>query len=194
VRRSKSGPAGQALQLFRRAYARKLWGLRGGQDRSGTYRLAAEALTAAGFPTKEQDFKNAKRIGDGLPEHAIPASDRGVIALIHAILTIWPEFEWRRMVDGTCADLEICAPTTPAKAAEMLESVVPAYEPSYALMHSLTGVRPGCSALADRPNPAFAGYTVDELERGWGICADQGTCAGSAAPQHQSSQSVTAKV
>jgi hypothetical protein len=40
--------------------------------------------------------------------------------------------------------------------------------------------------LSTKPNPAFAGYTVDELERGWGICADQGICAGSAAPQHQS--------
>src|SRR6516162_119716 len=53
IRRSKDGVVGQALRIFRRAYARRQWGLPGAE-----YKRAADFLTAAGYPTKEQDFKN----------------------------------------------------------------------------------------------------------------------------------------
>jgi hypothetical protein len=115
VRRSKNGPVGQALLIFRRAYVRAAWGLPGGD-----YRRAAEALTAASYPTKEQTFKDAKRGSGAPPEHAIPADAPGIPELLRAILTIWPEFEAERLVDGevpgtpsTCAFSAFCAGEEP---------------------------------------------------------------------------------
>jgi hypothetical protein len=93
VRRSKDGVVGQALRIFRRAYVRRKWGLPG-----GSYQRAAESLTAAGYPTKEQDFKNALRDKSPLPEHVIPAEALGVRELVYALLSFWPEFEWERLV------------------------------------------------------------------------------------------------
>ena len=93
VRRSKDGVVGQALGIFRRAYVRRKWGLPG-----GSYKPAAESLTEAGYPTKEQDFKNARRNRNSLPEHTIPADASGVRELTCALLLIWPEFEWERLV------------------------------------------------------------------------------------------------
>jgi hypothetical protein len=58
----------------------------------------ANSLTAAGYPIKEQDFKNALRDKDPLPEHAIPADAPGIRELVCALLLIWPEFEWERLV------------------------------------------------------------------------------------------------
>ena len=93
VRRSANGVVAQALRIFRRAYVRREWGLPG-----GGYKRAAAALTTAGYRTKEQDFKNALRDKDPLPEHTIPADAPGISQLIGALLSIWPEFEWQRLV------------------------------------------------------------------------------------------------
>lgn len=93
VRRSKGGVIGQALRIFRRAYVRRDWGLPG-----GSYKGAAEALTAAGYPTTEQDFKNALRDKAQLPKHTIPPDGPGICELVGALLSIWPEFEWERLV------------------------------------------------------------------------------------------------
>jgi hypothetical protein len=93
VRRSKDGVVRQALRIFRRAYVQRYWGLPGGD-----YKRAAESLTAVGYPTKEQDFKNALRDKTPVPEHAIPADAPGIRELIVTLLTIWPEFDWRRLV------------------------------------------------------------------------------------------------
>src|SRR6516225_11297725 len=73
VRRSKDGVVGQALRIFRRAYVRRKCGLPG-----GSYKRAADSLTAAGYPTKEQHFKNTLRDKSPLPEHTIPADAPGV--------------------------------------------------------------------------------------------------------------------
>jgi hypothetical protein len=93
VRRGKGGLVAQALRIFRRAYVRRKWKLPG-----GSYKPAAESLTAAGYPTKEQDFKNALRDKSPLPEHAIPADAPGIRELIGTLLSVWPEFEWKRLV------------------------------------------------------------------------------------------------
>ena len=93
VRRSKDGVVGQALRIFRRAYARRQWGLPGGE-----YKKAADCLTAAGYPTKEQDFKNTLRDKSAIPEHVIPADAPGVRELVGALLSIWQEFDWERLV------------------------------------------------------------------------------------------------
>jgi hypothetical protein len=93
VRRYKDGVVGQALRIFRRVYVRREWGLPG-----RSYKPAANSLTAAGYPTTEQDFKNALRVKVPVPERAIPAHAPGICALVHALLSIWPEFEWERLV------------------------------------------------------------------------------------------------
>jgi len=62
------------------------------------YKRAADFLTAAGYPTKEQDFKNTWRDESAIPEHVIPADAPGVRELVDALLSIWPEFEWERLV------------------------------------------------------------------------------------------------
>jgi hypothetical protein len=93
VRRSKDGVVGQALRIFRRAYVGRKWGLPG-----RSYKPAANSLTAAGYPTKEQDFKNALRDKSPLPEHTIPADAPGIPELVGTLLSIWPEFEWKRLV------------------------------------------------------------------------------------------------
>ena len=50
------------------------------------------------LPTKEQDFKNTLRDKSAIPEHVIPADAPGVRELVDALLSIWPEFEWERLV------------------------------------------------------------------------------------------------
>jgi hypothetical protein len=93
VRRSKDGVVGQALRIFCRAYARREWGLPG-----GSYKAAADALTTAGYSANEQTFKNAPRNKDPLPEQTIPANAPGICELIETLLSIWPEFEWQKLV------------------------------------------------------------------------------------------------
>jgi hypothetical protein len=83
VRRSKGGIVGQALRIFRRAYIRRKWGLRG-----GFYKRVANSLNEAGYPTKEQDFKNDLRDKSPLPEHAFPADAPGIRELVRALLSI----------------------------------------------------------------------------------------------------------
>jgi hypothetical protein len=39
-----------------------------------------------------------------LPEHAIPVDAVGVRELVHALLSIWPELEWERLVLGPGPD------------------------------------------------------------------------------------------
>ncbi len=95
VRRSPKGPVDQARRLFMRAYRRRLWGLPGLD-----YKAAAERLTAAGYPTTEQDFKNAARAKGGVPEQVIPADAPGVWDFLQTVRRLWPEFEWWRLVQG----------------------------------------------------------------------------------------------
>jgi hypothetical protein len=96
VHRSPKGPVDQARRLVIRAYRLRLWGLPG-RD----YKAAAERLTAAGYRTTEQDFKNATRARGGLPERPlIPAAAEGVVEFVGVVLSIWPDFEWRRLVQG----------------------------------------------------------------------------------------------
>jgi hypothetical protein len=96
VHRSPKGPADQARRLVIRAYRLRLWGLPG-RD----YKAAAERLTAAGYPTTEQDFKNTVRAKGGVPERPlIPAAAEGVVEFVGAVLSIWPGFEWRRLIQG----------------------------------------------------------------------------------------------
>jgi hypothetical protein len=76
-----------------RHLVRRAWGLPG-----GSYKSAADALIAAGHPTNEQGFKNTLREKGLLPERAIPAHAPGICELVHALLSIWPEFEWERLV------------------------------------------------------------------------------------------------
>ena len=99
VRRSKDGIVGQTLRIFRRVYIRHEWGLPG-----GSYKPAADALTAAGYPTKEQNFKNARRDKSQSPTHSIPADALGIRELVGTLLSIWPEFEWQRLVAGAGPD------------------------------------------------------------------------------------------
>jgi hypothetical protein len=99
VHRSSKGPVDQARRLVVRAYRLRRWGLPGGD-----YKAAAARLTAAGYPTTEQDFKNATRAKSGLPDHVIPTDPEGIHEFIRAVCTIWPEFEWRRLVQEVGAD------------------------------------------------------------------------------------------
>lgn len=69
------------------------------------YRVAAARLTQAGYPTTEQDFKNAGRAKGGLTEQLIPADAEGVRDFAAAVSSIWPEFEWRRLVKGEVENL-----------------------------------------------------------------------------------------
>ena len=66
---------------------------------------SADRLTEAGYPTKEQDFKNAGRAKGRLPEHLIPADAAGIRDFVIAVTSIWPEFEWRRLVKGEVENL-----------------------------------------------------------------------------------------
>lgn len=94
IRRGRAGIVGQALTIFLRAYVRSHWGLPG-----GSYKKAAAALTLAGYPTTEQGFKNALRSKDKAPpEHVIPADAPGIRDFVRAVLSIWPEFGWERLV------------------------------------------------------------------------------------------------
>jgi hypothetical protein len=129
VRRAKDGVVGQALRIFRRAYAQGVWGLPG-----GSYGLAAEALTAAGYATKEQDFKNTRRDKRPLPEHVILADAPGIPELVHVLLSIWPEFEWKRLVGRdriTCGKSPDNRSQPGSRMAENLESFTPPYEISF---------------------------------------------------------------
>src|SRR6516162_6356386 len=100
VRRSTKGTVDQARKLVVRAYRHGQWGLPG-----GAYRVAAARLTAAGYPTTEQDFKNEGRAKGRLTEHLIPTDAEGVREFAAAVVSIWPEFEWRRLLKGEVANL-----------------------------------------------------------------------------------------
>jgi hypothetical protein len=93
VRRSKNGVVQQALRIVWKAYTKRRWGLPG-----RTYREAAERLTAAGYPTKEQSFKDTLRDRKPPPENTIPTDAPGVRDLVLALLDLWPSFEWERLV------------------------------------------------------------------------------------------------
>src|SRR5215469_18836191 len=93
VNRSSKGVVDQARRLAIRAYRFRQWGLPGSD-----YKAAAARLTQAGYPTTEQDLKNAGRAKGELREHLIPADAAGVADFIAAVLAIWPGFEWRRLV------------------------------------------------------------------------------------------------
>jgi hypothetical protein len=168
----KGGLVDQALRLFRRAYVRGAWGLPGGD-----YRRAAEAITAAGFPTKEQAFKDASRLGGELPEHLFPSADPAISNLLRAILTIWPEFECWRMVDGPWepvapAQNRQSAQVNTASSVENNQSDQEVAEKVETVrMRDHMGATPlstssTSSALAD-PIGQRSGYSVDELFAGW---------------------------
>src|SRR5262249_27038999 len=93
VRRSKNGVVQQALRIIWKAYTKRRWGLPG-----KAYREAPERLTAAGYPTKEQSFKDTMRDRKPPPENTIPAGAPGVRDLVLAVCDIWPSFEWERLV------------------------------------------------------------------------------------------------
>jgi hypothetical protein len=93
VRRSKNGVVQQALRIVWRAYSKRRWGLPG-----KAYREAGERLTAAGFPTKEQNFKDTLRNRTPPPENTIPFNAPGVRDLVLTLLDLWPSFEWERLV------------------------------------------------------------------------------------------------
>jgi hypothetical protein len=99
IRRSRKGSVDQARRLVLRAHVRRFWGLPG-----GGYGKAAERLTAAGYPTTEQDFKNAHRAKSGVCEQVIPADAPGVRDFVTAVLAIWPGFDWARLVSGAGPD------------------------------------------------------------------------------------------
>ena len=99
VNRSSKGPVDQARRLVIRLYVSRLWGLPG-----GGYREAAARLTAAGYPSTEQDFKNALRAKGGVPENVFAADAAGLREFLEAAVSIWPGFEWWRMVQGTEPD------------------------------------------------------------------------------------------
>jgi hypothetical protein len=92
-RRVKSGLCGQALRIVLHAYSTCKWGLPGGQ-----YKAAAAALSKAGYPTKEQDFKNARRTLGPPKQHVIPAAAAGIRELVITLVEIWPTFEWQKLV------------------------------------------------------------------------------------------------
>ena len=100
VHRSSKGPVDQARRLVVRAYRFRQWGLPGGD-----YKLAAARLTQAGYLTTEQDFKNAGRAKGALPEHLIPVEAEGIEDFVATVVSIWPEFEWRRLVKGETENL-----------------------------------------------------------------------------------------
>jgi hypothetical protein len=100
VHRSSMGPIDQARRLVVRAYRFRQWGLPGGD-----YKSAAARLAAAGYLTTEQDFKNAGRAEGRLPEHVIPADAARVHDFVAAVVSIWPEFEWRKLVKGEVENL-----------------------------------------------------------------------------------------
>jgi hypothetical protein len=93
IRRSPRGPVDQARRLVLRAHVRRRWGLPG-----GGYKGAAKRLTAAGYPTTGQDFKNARRGPGEVRENVISGDAPGIRDFIDAVLSIWPGFEWRRLV------------------------------------------------------------------------------------------------
>jgi hypothetical protein len=93
VRRSKNGVVQQALRIIWKAYTKQRWGLPG-----RLYREAAERLTAAGYPTKEQSFKDTLRDRKPPPENTIPVDAPGVRDLVLTLLALWPSFEWQRLV------------------------------------------------------------------------------------------------
>jgi hypothetical protein len=98
VKRCKGGVVQQALKIIRKAYVWQLWGLRR-RGPGSSYREVAERLTAAGYPTKEHDFKNASRDDNpASPENVIPADAPGVRDLVLALLELWPSFEWEHLV------------------------------------------------------------------------------------------------
>jgi len=97
VRRSKHGIVQQALRVFFKAFFWQKWGLIRGKGRD--FRWAAEQLTTAGHKVKEQDIKNAGRSEDlHIPENVIPADAPGIRELVLTLRSIWPSFEWERLV------------------------------------------------------------------------------------------------
>jgi hypothetical protein len=98
VRRCKGGVVQQALKIMRKAYVWQRWGLRR-RGPGSSYREVAEKLTAAGYPTKQHDFKNASRDDNpAVPENVIPADAPGVRDLVLTLVELWPSLEWERLV------------------------------------------------------------------------------------------------
>ena len=91
VRRSKGGVVDQARRTLLRAYTRGLWGLPGGD-----YKETAEWLTAAGYPTRVSDLKNAKRAKDPVGG-AIPLDAPGIAEFVQTVRERFPNFKWPRL-------------------------------------------------------------------------------------------------
>jgi hypothetical protein len=100
VHRTSKGVVDQARRLVVRAYRYKQWGLPGGD-----YRAAAARLTQAGYPTTEQDFKNAGRAKGSLTEQLIPADAPGIAEFVKTVSSIWLAFDWQRLVKGEIENL-----------------------------------------------------------------------------------------
>ena len=75
----------QAKRMFLKAYALGLWSLEG-----KNYAEAAERLTEAGYPTSENDLKNAKRSKvDPETLWQLAESDKDVRAFVSTIESLW---------------------------------------------------------------------------------------------------------
>jgi hypothetical protein len=56
-------------------------------------------LTEAGYPTRSQDFKDAKRRTKALPDcGVIPADAEGVTTFVAAVQRLWPPFDAARLL------------------------------------------------------------------------------------------------
>jgi hypothetical protein len=94
INRSTRGIVDQARRLIVQAYAVGAWGLPG-----GNFKAAASALTTAGYPTSEKDFKNARQRPKPLPETgAFPADAIGIPDFIAAVRRLWPTCETERLL------------------------------------------------------------------------------------------------
>jgi hypothetical protein len=95
-----------------------------------------------------------------LPERVIPEDVPGLRDLLRAILSIWPEFEWQRMLDGTCAELEECALGT-------THLSLPDQEVTWEVEKDRMSPHTWVTPLSTKAVPVLAGYSVDELFAGW---------------------------
>jgi hypothetical protein len=89
IRRGEGGLVDQAKRTILHAYVKRLWGLPG-----GGYKKIAEYLTNAGYPTSENDLKNAGRKKGSVVENAFPP-DKEVIALVNVMTQRYPDFQWK---------------------------------------------------------------------------------------------------
>ena len=94
IRRSRGGTVDQARRLIVNAITIGAWGLQ-----CASFREAAHAMTDAGYPTTENDFKKARIRPKRLPEDPVlPADAPGIADFVAAITRIWPAFEPDRLL------------------------------------------------------------------------------------------------